>query len=63
MIKMHKKGEYVRFKNHERKIKSLFMIYANFAMVLMPEDNKKQNPDEPYTNKYQKYSACSLATN
>ena len=25
----------------------------------MPEDNGKQNPDESYTNKYQKYVACS----
>ena len=60
-IKMHKKGEYVRFKNVKRKIYdySPFMIYANFESILVPEDDGKQNPDECYTNKYQKHVACS----
>ena len=58
---MHKKGECVRFKNVERKIYdySPFMIYANFESILVPEDDGKQNPDECYTNKYQKHVACS----
>ena len=36
---MPKKGEYVRFKNYERKIKSPIMIYAHFEIILTPEDN------------------------
>ena len=35
------------------------MIYANFESILVPEDNGKQNPNESYTNNYQKYVACS----
>ena len=35
-----------------RKIKSLFMI-------LVSEDNGKQNPKEFYTNKYQMHITCS----
>ena len=35
------------------------LIYANFESILLPEDNGKQNPNEPYTNKYKKYVACS----
>ena len=35
------------------------MIYANFESILVPEDNGKQNPNESYTNKYQKHIACS----
>ena len=31
---MPKKGEYVRFKNYERKVKSPFMIYAHFDSIL-----------------------------
>ena len=58
-IKMPKKSEYVKFKNFERKIKSPFMIYANFENILVPEDNVKENPNEPYTIKYQKHVACS----
>ena len=59
MAKTPKKGEYVKFKNIERKIKSPFMIYVDFESILGPEDNGKQNPSESYTNKYQKYVACS----
>ena len=34
------------------------MIYADFESILVPGDNGKQNPDESYTNKYQKHVAC-----
>ena len=58
-IIMPKKGEFVKFKNYERKIKSLFIIYADFESILVTENNEKQNPKESYTNKYQKHIACS----
>ena len=35
------------------------MIYADFQSILVPEDNRKQNPNESYTNNYQKYAPCS----
>ena len=54
-----KKGENVRFKNYERKIKSQFIVYADFESILVPENNGKQNPEESYTSKYQKHIACS----
>ena len=28
------------------------MISTDFEIILVPEDNRKQNWDEPYTNKY-----------
>ena len=34
---MPEKGEYVKFKNFERKIKSSFMIYTEFESILVPE--------------------------
>ena len=44
---MPKKGEFVKFKNYERKkIKSLFIIYADFESILVPENIRKQNPEE-----------------
>ena len=58
-IKMPKKGEYVKFKNVEKKIKSPFMIYGDFKSILGPEDNGKQNPNESYTNKQQNHVAVS----
>ena len=56
---MLKKGEYIKFKNCERKIKSPFMIYADFESIPVPKDNGRQNPNESYTDKYQKHVACS----
>ena len=56
---MPKKGECVKFKNYERKIKSPFMSCSDFESILVPGDNGKQNPKEYYTNKYQKDVACS----
>ena len=58
---MSKKGEYIRFKNYEKK--SAFMIYAEFESILVPEDNGKQNPEESYTNKYQKLLFVAMAIN
>ena len=37
------------------------MINANFESILVPEDNGKQNPDEFYSNRHQKYIACSYS--
>ena len=56
---MPKKGECVKFKNYERKIKSPFITYADFESISVPENNGKQNPEESYTSKYQKHIACS----
>ena len=58
-IKMPNKGEYVKFKNFGRKIKSPFMINSNFESTLVLEDNGKQNPVQYYTDKHQKHVACS----
>ena len=58
---MPKKGEYVKFKNFDRKITLPCMIYVDFESILVPEDNEKQNPNESYTDKYQKHVACSCS--
>ena len=58
-IKITKKGEYVKFNNLDRKMKSPFMIYASFESILVPEDNEKENPNESYTNRYQKHVVCN----
>ena len=56
---MPKKGEYVKFKNFQRKMKSPFMIYADFKSILLPQDNGKPNLNESDNNKYQKHVAFS----
>ena len=42
-----------------KKIKSPFIIYADFESILVPDDNRKKNPEELYTNKYQKHIAIN----
>ena len=41
-----------KFKKYERKIKSPFIIYADFQSILVPKNNRKHNPKGSYTNKY-----------
>ena len=40
-------------------LKSSFVIYTNFESILVPENDRQQNPKESYTNKYPKHIACS----
>ena len=56
---MPKKDKYVKFKNVERKIKPTLTIQTDIESILVPEDNRKQNLNESYTNKFQKHVACS----
>ena len=51
MIHMSKEVRYLTFKYYERKIKSLFMIYADFHIVMVLENNKNQNPEKCYSKK------------
>ena len=44
---------------NERKIRSPFIIERDFESILVPDNNGKQNPEESYTNNYQKHIACS----
>ena len=49
-IKVPKEDGYVIFKHFKRKIRSPFLIYADFESFLVPEADEKQNTDESYTN-------------
>ena len=44
---------------NEGQIKSPFIIYEDFESILVPENNGKKNPNETYTDKYEKHIACS----
>ena len=57
---MTKKDEIVKFKNYARKIKSPFMIYADFESILILENNGNQDPDDSYRNNYQNHVGCSF---
>ena len=36
------------------------LIYADFESILLPDDNGKQNPNDPYTNKCKKICCLQL---
>ena len=59
-IRMPKQGEYVRFKNSERKIKLPFMIHADFESILVLENHEKQNITETCMNKFLKTYCLQL---
>ena len=46
-------------KSKYRFMKSQFTTFAYFGSTLVPEDNRKENSEESYRNKYQKHVACS----
>ena len=52
--------KYVKFKSFERKMKSSFIICEDFVTILVPEDNRKQNPEKSYTSKASK-TCCLLS--
>ena len=56
IMKMEKKvkRQTLKFKYYTKKIKKLFMIYADFESILIPENNGSYTDKyESYTNKYQ----------
>ena len=46
---MCKNGEYAKFKSCEKEIKSPCIIYADLESILVPKDNRNQNPEVSYT--------------
>ena len=59
MIQIPQKDEYLRFKNYEKKIKSLLASYTDFESVLVPEDKQKQNLGEFSRDKHQQHVDCN----
>ena len=62
-ITMPKKVEFVKFKSVERKMKSPFMIYSDFKIILVLEDNGKQNRNESYNKNIKNMSLVVMVMN
>ena len=45
--------------NFKRLLKASFTINVNFECILMPTDNKIENPNLSFTKKYQVHVPCS----
>ena len=57
-IEMPKKGSYIEFNKHAKKLKVPFVIYADFESYTerVPEGCNTNNEALPYTKKYQKHT-------
>jgi len=57
---MPKEGEVVKFKNHERKLKHPFVLYADFESIINPIHGCKPNSDNSFTTLNAKHIPCGF---
>ena len=58
---MPNKGEKVQFNNYHKQLEVPFVIYADFEAIVEKIHGVKNNPDNSYTDVYQKHKDCSYA--
>lgn len=51
----------LKFKNHSKKLPIPFVIYADFECLTTKIANCDKNPEESFTEKYQKHEPCGYA--
>lgn len=51
-VKICGENKYNKFVNFKRLLKVPFMIYVDFENILLPTNNKIENPDLPYTKQF-----------
>ena len=55
-IELSKKGTKISFQNHNRSMRVPFIVYADFESLTPQLSTRQPNPDESYTNRYQKHT-------
>ncbi|XP_065653024.1 uncharacterized protein LOC136080335 [Hydra vulgaris] len=50
----------MQFTNHNKSMRVLFVVYADFESFIKPIDTCKPNPNESYTKRYQKHILSSF---
>ena len=60
-VKMPKKGEILDFKDHHRKMRVPFVVYADFEAFTAPISTCSPSGDKSYTNQYQKHTPCGFS--
>ena len=58
-IRMPKEGTMLSFKNHCKKMRVPFAVYADFESFIEPVTTCAPSDDESYTQQYQKHTPCS----
>ena len=57
-VVMPKKGETLQFKNHDRKMRVPFVVYADFECFTRPISTCAPSNEHSYTLQYQKHKPC-----
>ena len=60
-VRMPKKGEILDFKDHHRKMRVPFVVYADFEAFTAPISTCSPSGDKSYTNQYQKHTPCGFS--
>ena len=60
-VRMPKKGTMLSFKNHHRKMRVPFVVYADFEAITVPILTCSQSDDKSYTKQYQKHTPCGYS--
>ena len=58
-LKMPDKDEKVFFKNYHKQQPNPFVIYADFEAILQKISGCQSNPENSFTQAYQKHTCCS----
>ena len=58
-VRMPEKGEILAFRNHCRKMRVPFVVYADFESFIEPVTTCSPSDDDSYTQQYQKHTPCS----
>ena len=58
-IRMPKEGTMLSFKNHCKKMRVPFVVYADFESFMEPVTTCSPSDDDSYTQQYQKHTPCS----
>ena len=59
-VKMPKKGTKLDFRNHQRRMRVPFVVYADFEALPEGISTCAPNGNESYTNQYQKHKPCGF---
>ena len=60
-VVMPKKGEKLQFKNHHRKMRVPFVVYADFECFTRPISTCSKSDEHSYTKQYQKHKPCGYS--
>ena len=59
-IKLSEEGTMLKFKNHDRREKVPFIVFADFECNIKPIQSCETNPQSSYTKQYQKHEPSSF---